>query len=75
LLREELHKYLNEGERHLSLDFKECEFIDSTGLGVLVAVYKRCMELGGTMKLYSLKPQVLKLFNLTRLDKVFEIYP
>ena len=73
-LREELYKLINDGTTNLSLNFRDCNFIDSTGLGVMVAVYKRCVELGGSMKLYSLKPQVMKLFNLTRLDKVFEIY-
>ena len=38
-------------------------------------IYKKCNEKGGSAKLKSLKPDVEKLFKLTRLDKVFEIYP
>lgn len=72
--REKLIQLIDKGENHFSLDFRNCSFIDSTGLGVLVSIYKRCMELDGSFKLHSINnPQVMKIFKLTRLDKVFEI--
>ena len=72
--REKLMQLINKGENHFDLDFSKCTFIDSTGLGVLVSIYKRCMELDGSFKLHSINnPQVMKVFKLTRLDKVFEI--
>jgi anti-sigma B factor antagonist len=67
------NNYLNEGKINIILDFRECTFIDSTGLGVLVAVYKKCAELNGHLKLKGLNDQVLKVFKLTRLDRVFDI--
>ena len=72
--REELNKLIEKGERQFVMNFRECNFIDSTGLGVLVAVYKKVMELGGSFELNSIdNPQVMKIFKLTRLDKVFDI--
>lgn len=73
--RTEMNEHISRGEHDFILNFNECKFIDSTGLGVIVAVYKRCVEAGGTLKLRSLNPNVMKVFVLTRLDKVFEIYP
>ncbi|MCT4563891.1 MAG: STAS domain-containing protein [Maledivibacter sp.] len=72
--REKLIQLIDNGEKHFVLDFSSCSFIDSTGLGVLVSIYKRCMELDGSFKLHSINnPQVMKIFRLTRLDKVFDI--
>ena len=69
-----INKLIEKGERHFVMNFRECNFIDSTGLGVLVAVYKKVMELGGSFELNSIdNPQVMKIFKLTRLDKVFDI--
>lgn len=72
--RQKIYDLISKGEKHFVLDFSKCTFIDSTGLGVLVSTYKKCIELDGTLKLCSIdNPQVLKIFRLTRLDKVFEI--
>lgn len=73
-LRERLNELINKGEKDFDLDFSNCSFIDSTGLGVLVSIYKKSIEANGTFKLSSVNnPQVLKIFRLTRLDKVFDI--
>lgn len=72
--RKKLNDLIEAGEKDLTLDFSKCTFIDSTGLGVLVSVYKRCSELNRNFVLSSItNPQVLKIFKLTRLDKVFKI--
>lgn len=72
--RGQINKLIESGKKNFILNFSECDFIDSTGLGVIVAAYKKCAERGGSIKLKELKEQVRKLFKLTRLDKVFEIY-
>lgn len=71
--RVDINKLIEKGEKNFIFDFSKCDFIDSTGLGALVSIYKKCVEKGGNIKLKSLKPEVEKLFKLTRLDKVFEI--
>lgn len=73
--RIKINKLIEEGQKNFIFNFSQCDFIDSTGLGALVAIYKKCAEKGGSIKLKSLKPDVEKLFKLTRLDKVFEICP
>ena len=73
--RIKINKLIEEGNKNFIFNFSQCDFIDSTGLGALVAIYKKCVEKGGSVKLKSLKPEVEKLFKLTRLDKVFEICP
>ncbi|NMM64756.1 STAS domain-containing protein [Clostridium sp. P21] len=73
-LREKFNYLMNEGKKDFVVDFRKCTFIDSTGLGVLVSVYKKCKSIDGSLKLYSINEQVMKIFNMTRLDKVFEIY-
>lgn len=66
---------LEKGKKVLITDFSHCQFIDSTGLGVLVSVYKKFTEQGGSLKLCCINDSnVLKIFQLTRLDKVFSIY-
>lgn len=72
--RQKVNEYLMTGEKDFSIDFGNCTFIDSTGLGVLVTVYKKCLERGGVLKIHSIKnAQVMKVFSLTRLDTVFDI--
>ncbi len=72
--REKLNNLMKKGEKHFALDFANCSFIDSTGLGVLVSIYKKCMEVNGSLRLHSINnSQVMRVFKLTRLDKVFEI--
>lgn len=72
--RLKVKEMIDKGTINYVFDFSGCEFIDSTGLGALVAMYKRCVEHRGSIKLKNLKPEVKKLFELTRLNQVFEIY-
>lgn len=72
--REKLNRSIDDGEKEFILDFRNCVFIDSTGLGVLVSIYKRCAELNLKFELHSINnSNVMKVFKLTRLDKVFNI--
>ncbi|MEK3878459.1 STAS domain-containing protein [Paenibacillus sp. FSL M7-0420] len=71
--RETVRGYILEGHSRFLLDFGACQFIDSTGLGVIVSSYKKCAESGGTIRLTGLNDNVRKIFELTRLTNVFEI--
>ena len=51
----------------------DVSFIDSTGLGVLVGAVRDMRAAGGDLRLVVTQPQILKLLELTGLDKVFEI--
>lgn len=73
MLREELQKSITKGCNEVVIDLHELEFIDSSGIGVLVAIHTRLSELGGRVILKGLSGLVLDVFNRTRLIKVFEI--
>jgi anti-sigma B factor antagonist len=71
--RANINKMIEDGQYSYILDFSQCNFVDSTGLGVIVASYKKCKEHNGNIKLRTLKADIKKVFELTRLDKVLDI--
>jgi anti-sigma B factor antagonist len=74
-LKLEVQKLFEAGKLHLLIDMKDVRFIDSSGLGALVSGFKNATSAQGTLKLSSLQPQVKSMFELTRLHRVFEIFP
>lgn len=74
-LRDRIMKLLETGELHLVVDLSEVKFIDSSGLGALLSGYKNATLRAGTFVLAALQPRVQSMFELTRLHRVFEIYP
>ncbi len=61
------------GEKIL-VDMNELSYIDSAGLGALVSLLKRASENSKELRLYGLKGNVKKVFELTRLNMVFKIF-
>lgn len=72
--RKKLNDLIDQGQKNFIIDFKDCNFIDSTGLGILVSTLKKCLGMQGSLKLCSINSNVIEIFTLTRLDKVFAIY-
>ncbi|SFB01653.1 anti-sigma B factor antagonist [Poseidonocella pacifica] len=60
-------------EGRVLLDLGEVDFVDSSGLGAIVAVMKM-LGAGRRLELAALRPNVEKVFRLTRMDKVFIIH-
>ena len=58
---------------HLLLNFAEVELMSSSFLGLLVKIEKRLRESDRELSLCNIKPQIMKVFKLTKLDKVFDI--
>ncbi|WP_017259063.1 STAS domain-containing protein [Pedobacter arcticus] len=58
----------------LVLDMSEIQYMDSSFIGALVAGLKNVLSKGGEMALVNVNTDVMALFELTRLDKVFKIY-
>lgn len=56
------------------LDFSSVDFMDSSGLGVLVASARRLRAQKGDIKLACLAGKVRRVFELTRADRLFDIY-
>ena len=72
-LRECLTHLIEEGQHDLVVDLHEATFIDSTGLGVLVGALKRARQAGGDMALASPRRSIAKVFEVTGMDKTFEV--
>ena len=73
-LREQLIDLVSTGNYHLIVDMEGVDFLDSTGLGVLVAGLNRAREVGGSLSLVCPQERVLKLFRITGLDEVFTVH-
>ncbi|MDR3565939.1 MAG: STAS domain-containing protein [Negativicutes bacterium] len=73
--REDMLELIKKGAKQFELDMSQLKYIDSSGLGVLVALHKRAREHGGQVTIKGVNGSVKQLFELTRLTKVFTILP
>jgi anti-sigma B factor antagonist len=73
-LKDQLAALVGAGRNRLAVDLGQVEFMDSTGLGVLIGALKRCKENGGVLALVSPRESVAKVLAITGLDKVFSIH-
>lgn len=58
----------------LLVDMKKVDFLDSAGLMALVNAFRLAQSLGRRISLCSLAPSVRMVFELTQLDRVFDIF-
>jgi anti-sigma B factor antagonist len=65
---------ISRGKTAVVLDLSETEFIDSTGLSVILNGLRRVTRQRGRMALVCTNPTVLRLFEITRLDSTFDIH-
>jgi len=71
--KEDMRKLTMEGDGRFVLDLKDVQFIDSSGLGAVVASMKQ-LRAGQQLELAALQPIVEKVFRLTRMDSIFTIH-
>ena len=74
-LKTQMLSLFDEGKNNLVIDLQDVRFVDSSGLGSLVSGFKNASARNGNLKLCGLQPQVKSMFELTRLHRVFEIFP
>jgi anti-sigma B factor antagonist len=74
-LRGRLADVVASGERALIVDLGGVQFLDSTGLGVLVGGLNKVRDAGGSLSLVCPHANLRKLFAVTGLDRVFVIHP
>lgn len=72
-VRTELVRLLTDDAIRLVVDLTRVDFIDSFGLGVLVGGLKRAKTTGTDLVLVVTEPRVLKVFEVTGLDRVFDL--
>lgn len=73
-LRERIISLVDDGHYDLVVDMEQVEFLDSTGLGVLVGGLKRVRAHDGSLALVCTQERILKIFRITGLTKVFPIH-
>ena len=72
--REQLIQLVDQGHRRIVVDLEGVEFLDSTGLGVLVGGLKRVRSHDGDLALVCTQRRILKVLEITGLTKVFSIH-
>jgi anti-sigma B factor antagonist len=73
-LRERVVELVDAGQVDLVLDLTGVDFLDSTGLGVLVGALNRVRAQDGSLALVLTQERILKIFEITGLRKVFPIH-
>lgn len=73
-LKEKIGSFVTGGSEWIVLDLSEVEFIDSSGLGAIVSALK-LLGRKGDLVISGAREPVLALFRITRMDKVFRLFP
>ncbi len=73
-LKEAILRLIEQGEINIIVQLEQVRFIDSSGLGALLSGYKNAAVKSGKLAIANMQQQVLSMFELTRLNRVFEIY-
>jgi anti-sigma B factor antagonist len=73
-LKEYLLQMIERGENQIIVQLEHVRFIDSSGLGALLSGNKHIVAKSGKLALANIQKQVLSMFELTRLNRVFDIY-
>ena len=73
-LRRQINDCLAENVKIILIDFQRVNFMNSAGLGALIAMFKDVRARGAKLFLCSLNEQVKIIFSLTKVDRIFQIY-
>ena len=73
-LKKELNSLIDNENKLLIINLDKVTYMDSSGLGILVAILKRIKREEGNLRILKLTPSIRKIFELTRLTKFFEIF-
>jgi len=72
-LKNKINELIEEKNKNIIINGEQLDYIDSTGLGVLMSIYKKLQDKNLNIKVVNLKPNIYKLFDITGLNKVFNI--
>ncbi len=72
-LKNKIYELIEEKNINILINGEELDYIDSTGLGVLMGIYKKLQEKSLNIRIINLKPNIYKLFDITGLNKIFNI--
>jgi anti-sigma B factor antagonist len=76
VLQESIISIIDQAEKmNLILDFRNVRLLSSAVLGLLIRISKKIYEEGGELRLCNISPKIHEIFKITRLTKIFDIYP
>ena len=73
-LKQQMISILEGGAKMMVVNLTKVEYLDSTALGVLIGGLKRMRERDGNLVLICPSPRIRRVFEITGLDKIFDIY-
>jgi anti-sigma B factor antagonist len=73
-LRRTIRELAQNGSTHIVLDMAEVDYMDSSGLGELMASRTTVLSFGGRLKLLSVSPRVRELLAVMHIDSIFEVF-
>lgn len=74
IFKHELITEMDSGRKQILISFENVLYIDSSFLGALVASLKHALAKGGDLAVYGLNENILNLFEMIRMDKVFKVF-
>jgi anti-sigma B factor antagonist len=74
LFQETIQSLIDSGKRKVLVNLENVKWVNSTGLGVLIAGYSALQKSGGRLKLLQVSERVEGLLNITKLSTIFESY-
>jgi len=72
-LKKDFEKFINVKTRKFIINFTSVAYIDSSGLATLVEIFKKLRGYSGALKLTNLSPKIKSLFEITKLERLFDI--
>ena len=74
LLRQAIVDLVDGGAKHVLINLERVDYLDSTGLGILIGGVKRLKEQGGALRLVGPSARITRIFEITGLNKIFDVY-
>jgi len=72
-LKNKIFELIDDKKLNIIINGEKLEYIDSTGLGILMSIYKKMQDNSLNIKILNLKSNIYKLFDITGLIKIFDI--
>ena len=73
-LIKEFEGFVEAGNTQYLMDLQELEYVNSTGLNLLIGMFTQARNAGGELVIGGISPKVKKLMVMTKLDSIFKIY-
>lgn len=73
-LDEKLYSLLGKGSKKAVVDLAQCEWINSSGLSILIHHYKKFRDAAGELKLANLTTKIERILVIARLTEVFQVF-